>query len=78
VCCDPSCHTRSPGLSASRKSFGENGQAGGEGRFVLRCRLSESRVASDPRRQFAKEAGDRGPGASGEVSIAGLRGVLEL
>ncbi len=47
-------------------------------RFVGRCRLSEARVASDLRRQFAKEAGDRNPDASGEVSIAAFRGVLEL
>src|SRR5271156_1678211 len=46
-------------------------------RFVGRRRLSEARVASDLRRQFVKEAGDRGSDASGEVSIAGFRGVLE-
>ena len=46
-------------------------------RFVDRCRLSEARVASDLRRQFAKEAGDRRPGTSREVSIAGFRGVLK-
>jgi len=47
-------------------------------RFVLRCRLSESRVASDPRRQFAKEPGDRCPDASGGVSIASFRSVIDL
>jgi hypothetical protein len=49
------------------------------GFFLMgRYLLSKARVASDLRRQFAKEAGDRGPDASGEVSIAGFRGVLEL
>lgn len=33
---------------------------------------------SDLRRQFAQEAGDRVPDVSGDVSIAGFRGVLEL
>ena len=37
----------------------------------------QARDSSDLRRQFAKEAGDRGPDASSEVSIAGFRGVLE-
>jgi hypothetical protein len=41
------------------------------------CRLSEACVASDLRRQFAKGARDRGSDASGEVSIARFRGVLE-
>jgi hypothetical protein len=46
-------------------------------RFVGRCRLSQARVVSDLRRQLAKEAGDRGPDAAGEVSIAGFRGALD-
>jgi len=46
-------------------------------RFAGHCRLSEARVASDLRHQFAKEAGERGPDTSGEVGIAGSRGVLE-
>jgi hypothetical protein len=45
---------------------------------VGRCRLSEVPVASDLRRQYAKEAGDRGPNASVEVSIAGFRGIFEF
>ena len=40
--------------------------------------LSEARVASYFRRQFAKEAGDRGPDVSIAVSIAGFRGALDL
>lgn len=47
-------------------------------RFADRCRLSEARVASDLGRQFAKEAGDRGPDASVEVSVAEFRGVPEF
>jgi hypothetical protein len=46
-------------------------------RCMGRRRLSEARVAGDLHRQFAKEAGDYGLDASGEVSIAWFRGVLE-
>jgi hypothetical protein len=47
-------------------------------RFVGRCPLSEARIASYFRRQFAKEVGDRGPNASVEVNIAGFRGIFEF
>jgi hypothetical protein len=42
------------------------------------CRQSKACVASNFRRQIEKEAGDRGPDASAEASVAGFRGVLDL